>query len=373
MIVLNLKLQNIYMFNDTFLDFTYPKKTPNSTIEYEYLEEFPLIKFKRVNIIMGANASGKTSFGKLLRDILNYLLGRDVEHLAKIINNKNKKAQIEIVYILPFEKELRKIKIEFDTKNIIKEYIQSIKLKKSWNLKKSLDSLSNSKPIFNFDIQKSDIVKPGFKSIAVSKGIKLLPKKTEWYFQFSDGKDNLIYFKYQDVKLLEKILKNFDSSIKKVKKLDKKIYLIEFNNKDKVLVDDGVILDKERLSRGTQEAIEIASFLNAIIKMDNSSAIFYLDEKLAYSHSEIEIAILNLIIEKLNRYSQFFYTTHNYEVLNMNLPTHSFLFFKNENNNIKAIYPEKLKYTKNDRSLINYVKNDVFGTLPDTNLIDELL
>jgi hypothetical protein len=93
---------------------------------------------------------------------------------------------------------------------------------------------------------------------------------------------------------------------------------------------------------------------------------------MAYSHSEIEISILNLIIEKLKPNSQFFYTTHNYDILEMNLPNHSYTFMK-KNKFIKVLHPGKLGYTKNDRGLLGYVKNDVFGTLPDTSKIEDFL
>lgn len=33
MIFLQLKIDNFYMFKDTYIDFTYPKKINNSTIE----------------------------------------------------------------------------------------------------------------------------------------------------------------------------------------------------------------------------------------------------------------------------------------------------------------------------------------------------
>jgi hypothetical protein len=44
-----------------------------------------------------------------------------------------------------------------------------------------------------------------------------------------------------------------------------------------------------------------------------------------------------------------------------------------KNKFIKVLHPEKLGYTKNDRGLLGYVKNDVFGTLPDTSKIEDFL
>jgi hypothetical protein len=44
------------MFKNTEFDFTYPKKIANSTIEGEFLTDFPKINYKKICILMGANA-----------------------------------------------------------------------------------------------------------------------------------------------------------------------------------------------------------------------------------------------------------------------------------------------------------------------------
>ena len=93
---------------------------------------------------------------------------------------------------------------------------------------------------------------------------------------------------------------------------------------------------------------------------------------MAYTHSNLEQHILNLIISKLSPCSQFFYTTHNYDILDMGLPVHSFLFMRKNGNYSNIIQPEKI-FNKNDRNLSNYVKNDYFNTLPDTSKLDTLL
>ncbi len=56
----------------------------------------------------------------------------------------------------------------------------------------------------------------------------------------------------------------------------------------------------------------------------------------------------------------------------MNLPTHSFVFLKKEWDKVSFVQPEKT-FKRNDRSLLNYIQNDVFGTLPDTMTLDDLL
>ena len=78
------------------------------------------------------------------------------------------------------------------------------------------------------------------------------------------------------------------------------------------------------------------------------------------------------MIESLPRNSQLFYTTHNYDILEMNLPSHSYTFLKKDGYS-EFIHPEKLGYNKNDRGLLSYVKNDVFGTRPNLDSIYNLL
>ena len=66
MIVLNLELKGIYGFNDFHINFSYPKKIVNSIINQEYLKGRERFRYKKAVILMGANATGKTSLGKAL-------------------------------------------------------------------------------------------------------------------------------------------------------------------------------------------------------------------------------------------------------------------------------------------------------------------
>ena len=67
MIVLKSKLNNIFGFDDFEFCFSYPKKIINSLIEEEHLRERPNFRYKKAVILMGSNATGKTSFGKALK------------------------------------------------------------------------------------------------------------------------------------------------------------------------------------------------------------------------------------------------------------------------------------------------------------------
>ena len=73
MIVLSLTLDRIYGFNDFNINFTYPKKIVNSIIEAEHLAGRERFRYKKAVILMGANATGKTSLGKALLRIFGYI------------------------------------------------------------------------------------------------------------------------------------------------------------------------------------------------------------------------------------------------------------------------------------------------------------
>jgi ABC-type multidrug transport system ATPase subunit len=375
MIFLKLKIDNFYMFNATEIDFTYPKKIKNSTIKNEYLAEFPNINYKKVCIFMGANASGKTSLGRLMRAINNYLVGISMEYTLSKICNKDNNASFEVIYITPETKEIHQLKAEFNKNGLLFESYRSCELDKTDSLKRTLEKVVDLKPKSNYSQESNyGIENPGFKSVAYLIGKKICGEIHNWNYMFNESNTSTELDANVNVVLLEKILSTFDPSILKVVKvpedISKNSYVVKFFNGDSVIVNDGKILAEDRLSRGTLESIEVANFINFLTKYNNST--LFLDEKMAYSNSELEISMLNLMIEKLKKNSQLFYTSHNYDILAMNLPSHSYIFMKKDNF-VKVIHPEKLGYTKNDRSLFGFVKNDVFETLPDTTKIEELL
>ena len=73
MIVLHLKLDKIYGFQNFEIDLTYPKKVVNSILEDEHLEGRERFRYKKAVILMGANATGKTSLGRALMKIFSFL------------------------------------------------------------------------------------------------------------------------------------------------------------------------------------------------------------------------------------------------------------------------------------------------------------
>lgn len=383
MIFLKLKVDNLYMFRDAEVDFTYPRRNKDSLIEGEYLEAFPQVRFKRVCIIMGANASGKTTFGRLLCAINNFVMGRPLSDIKQAIYDSNRPGVVDVLYIVPHFQELRRLRVEVDKLGLVSETLWSTPLRKSLSLERMEQALTNSKPAFEWTRpDKAGLLESAFLvSQAIMQDMPL-DSTSGWHYIFSEidvSSENLAHGQ-QDLPLLQRVLQAFDTSIESVKPSQDKnnAYVIAFRNGDRVIVEDGELreTDRQRLSRGTLESIEVAKLLSTIIRTGKLepeySGTFFLDEKMAYSHTEMEKAILNVMIERLGRHSQLFYTTHNHDILSMALPSHSFLFMRKDDF-VEFAQPEKMGLTKNDRNLLGYVRNDVFGTLPDTTRIDELL
>ena len=89
MVLMDVKLANIYGFEDFHLNLSYPRRLANSTIENEFLLARPNFKYKKAIILMGANATGKTTLGKALKCIFNYMSNGNPEMLYDMIGNSN--------------------------------------------------------------------------------------------------------------------------------------------------------------------------------------------------------------------------------------------------------------------------------------------
>lgn len=356
MILMNLKINNFYEFKNFDINFSYPKKIKDSTIPYEYLEEKPNFRFKKVNIIMGANATGKTIFGQTLYNIFRFLIDKDTKHLTKMIDDLQTEANFEIDLVLS---DLNLYRVKCIIKN---EEIKSLTIEKSTITKKnSYEDCCKKFKIYT-DIDK---IKKGDRKLKLFLTLESIEDLfTGILFAFPGE----IVDKNYNIKILNLILKTFDPSIKEVVESTEveDTYHIVFKTGKTVIVQDGEIL-KNSLSKGTEEGIEIANIIDNIRK---NRGLYFIDEKISYVHSELEIEILNQMINLMDSKSQLFFTTHNTDILEMNLPIHSFTFFKKDEK-IEAVYPESI-YKRNDRSIINAVKNDVFNTIPKTDLLYEL-
>ena len=97
MIVLNLVLKRIYGFNDFNINFSYPKKIVNSIIDQEYLKGRVRFRYKKAVILMGANATGKTSLGKALLRIFGYMADGNPTPLYEMVSGDKGYFSIDFV------------------------------------------------------------------------------------------------------------------------------------------------------------------------------------------------------------------------------------------------------------------------------------
>ena len=357
MLVLNLELDNLFGFEDFKINFSYPKKDENSSIKDEFLKDRPNFRYKKVNILLGANSTGKTSIGKAMMAIFNFLNKKEIIALTQYIRDIEKEMSFSIDFIL-------------DSKNIL--YRVNLKYKKE-----------NEK--IDLDLYKADILKNDSYETTIEKFKKLnlenesyievldkLKKVSGWLFTYPEQGSNFLKSNSEvmDVKIFENILKTLDPSIEKVRKLDevKNSYILTLKGEDLIIQDGEFVKKNNILSSGTKAGLDIAYIMSAIKK--NTNVFYYCDEKFPYIHSDIEKAILSLMIDFLKPNTQLFFTTHNLEILDMNLPIHCFTFLK-KREKIEVIYASEYLSNKDNFSE-EIIKNDIFNVAPYLDLIYEL-
>lgn len=383
MIIMKVEIDNFYCFKNFNINFSYKKKLPTSSIENEYLEDYPNFRFKKINVIMGCNASGKTAFGKMLMAIMNFIKLKKEKLLLKGITNSKKKATFKIDFAIRNGEKYFLYTLEATIKENIFTFLKfdKIALNKRDSYETALDRMAKNKKaiilenkvnkkIIGENDNASNITEVANGMVLTTEMINILNQidSLGWFFCFPE--DNYSENEY-DLNILNHILKSFDNSITKIEKVKnaENGYLIHFSHGKNILIQDGKASGGDILSSGTKEGLAIAYVITAMKK--SSDRPFYVDEKFSYAHTEIEKSIFSLMIDLVGKEDQLFFTTHNLDLLEMDLPTHSYVFFGKIDGQIKAIYPED-RVNKNDRNLKNYVLNDVFNTIPDVSSIEKL-
>ena len=200
-----------------------------------------------------------------------------------------------------------------------------------------------------------------------------------WLFVYPERKNKFKFpkgdFKTVYLKVLEKTLKALDSSIIGVEEMDtvEDSYIIRMRSKS-VIVQEGSIVNESILSSGTKSGIEIANIVASILT--NRNQFYYCDEKFSFVHSEIEKAFLAIMIDSLGPNEQLFFTTHNMDILDLNLPKHSYTFMKkdiyDDEHPIKCICANEI-LKRNTDSLRSAVENDLFCTAPSVDSVYDIV
>lgn len=382
MIILKIACDNLYMFKNFEVDFTYNRQVNHLLAKNDRIFAGSKIKVRKNLIVMGANASGKTTFGRLLCLILSFIYGKTLDErnlkLANTQYDKLNDASFEIEFVIGETACL--LKAVFHDFALQYEVLTCQKIYKSYDIKTLRKKLRTNEAISTYDADKSDI-KAGLRSYAFSilkkAEIERLRKDVGFWFRFSeDSTYTTDYENNVDVELISKTLPKIDNSILSVERLyDGKLptntYQIKFKNGDVLTVPDGDLrrCDK-RLSHGTFESIDFILMLSSLKteKLDT----FYIDEFFAHTNPELEAYFIrNAFLLKSAR-SQIFFTTHNIQILALNAPANTYMFFRRNSEGFnEVIYPAD-KINKNDRNLKGYYDNDYFGILPDYSALDSL-
>ena len=140
-----------------------------------------------------------------------------------------------------------------------------------------------------------------------------------------------------------------------------------------IIIQEGKLLNREILSSGTAEGIDVAMFLAAMAIKESS--FYYCDEYFSNIQSDIEKRIFGIMLERIGDDEQLIFTTHNTDMLDLNLPKHSYMFLRKKVEDgecrVSAISASEI-LKRNTDNIRNAVENDVFGSLPDDSLLDEL-
>lgn len=371
MIILDLCIDNYYAFKNFHVNFTYPKRIVDSNIEDEYLSGHPNFRYKKVNIIMGANASGKTTLGYMLKSIFNFIKRKNISFLTDNIANQKKKASF-VLEMVCAEDKMYRIRCNINVPAFIDDtfvedsvdlHVTSVTIGKRDSYetsKRKLDELENVKEKTNY-LDELDKV-----------------EELYWLFEHPDDVDRVLRLPSKDVmfpKILKNVLITLDPAIRNVELLKnvKNSYVIRMTNKD-IVIQDGEKFGTKILSSGTKAGVEVAKVMSSL--MQGRNGFYYCDEKCSYISSDAEKAILGVMIECILPNEQLFFTTHNTEILDMDLPKHSFCFMKKDiaNTEQPIICLSASDYLKrNTDSLKRAVENDLFSIAPSTDLIYEIL
>ena len=365
MIIMDIKADNLYAFKNFHMNMSYPKKIVDTAVPEEYLAERPNFRYKKINVIMGSNASGKTTLGKLLMLFANYFKDGIRGRFADIIDDSTQKAELAVDFVTEPDRLCRfHMRTEGKTKNCgysEKEIAVSIvytMIGKRENYETCAQRLNEGQGI----------------------GISYDQINTRgWHFSYPlDAWKNKTYYTIEDsdqyLHILQQILMTLDPSVKSVIRLQDvdNTYAVKLQNRT-VLIQDGRIVETELLSSGTKAGLDISYIIASIICRRHN--LYYCDELFSYVNSDIEKACLSVMIERLSGARQLFFTTHNTDILDMQLPKHALTFLKKDVYDpctpIKCVYAHDYLKRSSD-SLKNAVENDLFCTSPDLSRLYEI-
>lgn len=362
MAVLKVEFDNFLCFDNFSADFSYPKKVVKTNLPNEFLSNYPNIRFKKVNIIVGSNASGKTSLGRAIWHTFMFLNKKEGNSLIELIKNPNKRTSILLDYIYSNGVFFRvEIRIEAGTKDISVR-LRGMRAQKYDSYESLVDRLDANAQFENYitALDRFEFHGWNFAFPSIESGFDII--KCE-----HDEKD-----KKEFCQIYESVLKTMDPSIKRAypSREVENSYIVDFYDGQSVAVTNGEKLSEiKKLSSGTKYAINIADVIFSIKKHYNG--FYFVDEQFSYVNSDIEIACLMKMISLLDDGEQLFFTSHNEELLALPLPNHTFNFISKvwDGGDTQIVWTNASIEKRNNVNIKNLYDNDFFNVSPDVNKI----
>ncbi len=270
MIVMDLKIDNFFAFKNFHINMSYPKKIVNSYINEEFLNGRENFRYKKVNILMGANATGKTSIGQMLMAIFNFIERKEPERLKRKVRNKNKPAFFSMDFVV-HSYRLYRIDVEIaalgnrENDRDVKVCTRFVEI--------------NKKDSYESCVKKVEDIPIYMEKDFISELEKI--EHLGWMFAYpSDSSNGAVECPENEnfPIILDYTLRALDSSINKVEKFKDvdNTFIIHMDNQD-LIIQDGEVIKNNVLSSGTKSGIDIAHMLSSIYA--GECGFYYCDEK----------------------------------------------------------------------------------------------
>ncbi len=358
MIILDVRLNHIYGFDDFHMNFAYPRKLTTSLIENEFLEGRERFRYKKAVILMGTNATGKTSLGRVLFTIF-CAINEANEALLRDLGSDFLPSEFQVDFVNEGFTLHRLNGIVSGDNVSIRYYSTEIGEMDSYEM--TVEKLT----------ERTDEINGSFKTLRQAIGelrFRFAYPEIETSIRVADVEKNAL------LKTLRAVIGTLDPTLTDVSiaKDLKDSFVIRRRGKE-IIIQEGRLLNRELLSSGTAEGIDVSVFLASMVS--GKSSFYYCDEHFSYIQSDIEKRIFGLMVERLGKNDQLVFTTHNTDLLNLNLPKHTFAFMKKEV--VDGEYRVTVTFAsdvlkRNTDSVKCAMENDVFGSLPDDSLLDDL-
>ena len=314
---------------------------------------------------MGSNATGKTTLGRALLRIFDFIESGNPSDLIPMASDRDRVARISIDFV--------------NTDLILHRVVFTSRIDESKSPAPLITVEHESAEISKADTYESAVKKlvPRDDSVQAHGFLKRITGPIQRSFALDDSKNKPQMSSVNPelfLKVLKAVIGTLDPSLQDISILEgvEDSYLIRRNGQE-IIIQKGKPTNEHLLSSGTIRGIEIAMLMASIIA--NQNGFYYCDEHFSYIQTDLEKRMFGIMVENLQENEQLIFTTHNSDMLDLNLPKHTYAFLRKERNgnhfDVSVMYASDV-LKRNTDSIRCAADNDVFSSIPDDSLLDTL-